>query len=477
MYKENNLTQMTIEDFNQSCGTQLSPDNRWVVLAHRIDWDFIEKRYKELFPSKKGRPAINSRMGLAALIIQMKEKCSDRELERKIVECPYYQYFMGLKKFQSEPPLRHGVLPELRKRFSMEFVAEINEKLLQDSTPTNEHINDKPDTPTENGNLGDLILDASCSPANISYPQDFALLNEGREKLEDFIDYLYKNSGDTLKPRTYRKTLRKEFLSVSKSKKKTTKKIRSLIHKLLCAINRNLKYIDDYLDRGLTLKNKQCYDLLDTIRLLYSQQREMFETNKHSIPNRIVSISQPHIRPIVRGKAKAPVEFGIKYQVSINEKGHARLDTTSFEPFNEGKTLIDATEQYKAITGHYPKRLLADKIYQTKENRAYCEEHGIKLSGRGPGRPSCDSKINYKIKKENRQCEIDRQEVERFFSLGKRCYGAALITTKLSETTLARISLCVLVANLFGTSHSFFAYYFAEPREDLDPISLLIIED
>mgnify|MGYP003420982099 FL=1 len=70
MYKENNLTQITIEDFNQSCGIPLDSNNRWIVLAHRIDLDFIEKRYKELFSSKKGRPAVNSRMGLAALKVR-----------------------------------------------------------------------------------------------------------------------------------------------------------------------------------------------------------------------------------------------------------------------------------------------------------------------------------------------------------------------------------------------------------------------
>lgn len=53
MYKENNLTQMTIEDFNQSCGISLDLNNCWIVLAHRIYWDFIEKRYKELFHLKR----------------------------------------------------------------------------------------------------------------------------------------------------------------------------------------------------------------------------------------------------------------------------------------------------------------------------------------------------------------------------------------------------------------------------------------
>ena len=38
----------------------------------------------------------------------------------------------------------------------------------------------------------------------------------------------------------------------------------------------------------------------------------MYDNRVHSVPDRIVSISQLYIRPIVRGKAAAPVEFGAK---------------------------------------------------------------------------------------------------------------------------------------------------------------------
>lgn len=70
-----------------------------------------------------------------------------------------------------------------------------------------------------------------------------------------------------------------------------------------------------------------CDDLskqLATIRTLVEQQQYMYENKVHSVPDRIVSISQPYIRPIARGKAKAPVEFGAKLDLSIDENGIAR---------------------------------------------------------------------------------------------------------------------------------------------------------
>ena len=47
----------------------------------------------------------------------------------------------------------------------------------------------------------------------------------------------------------------------------------------------------------------------------------MYQNKTHSVDNRIVSIAQPWIRPIVRGKIKSPVEFGAKFDLSIDDNG------------------------------------------------------------------------------------------------------------------------------------------------------------
>ena len=76
-----------------------------------------------------------------------------------------------------------------------------------------------------------------------------------------------------------------------------------------------------------------------TIRKLYEQQRYRYDNKTHQVSDRIVNLSQPYIRPIVRGKAKSPVKFGAKYDVSVDEKGHARLEKIFFTPYHEGSVL------------------------------------------------------------------------------------------------------------------------------------------
>ncbi len=453
MYKSQKDHQVSFFDFNQTCGINLDPDNEWVLLASRLDWDQIEVRYSELFPSKTGCPAKSARIALGALIIQKIKHLSDRALCKEIAENPYLQYFLGLKQFSNACPFTAPALVSFRKRFSLEFLNEINENYLVAADCTAEHRDEKTSTTAGDTNCGTAILDATCSPQNIKYPQDFELLNQAREFLESLIDYFHKTFRPWSKPRTYRIVLRKAYLALAKRKHRTEKDIRALIHKLLESVKRDLSYVDRYTHAGYEIPAKWVAKY-ETIQQLYQQQKYMYDNKTHRVENRIVSISQPYVRPIVRGKAKNPVEFGSKYDICVDEKGHAHLEKISFDPYNENTIFQDAIERYKARAGHYPERVLVDQIYRTKENRAYCKEHNIRMSGPKLGRPSQNQSVHHADKAIEKQDNADRIEVERFFSLEKRCYGAGLIMTKLLETSLASVCLSILVANLLTTVRS-----------------------
>jgi hypothetical protein len=133
------------------------------------------------------------------------------------------------------------------------------------------------------------------------------------------------------------------------------------------------------------LKKTQYKSLL-VIAEIYRQQQWIWSNKKQSIPDRIVSITQPHIRPIVRGKAGTAVEFGAKLSASCVD-GYIFLERISWDNFNESVDLKSQIEAYKEFTGHYPESVHVDKIYRTRENRAWCKERGIRMSGPPLGRP------------------------------------------------------------------------------------------
>ncbi|MCR4573525.1 MAG: IS5 family transposase [Lentisphaeria bacterium] len=452
MYKATSSHQITFHDFNQSCGMSLDMGNEWCRLAHAVDWAAAERLYKENFPSRTRHPAFPVRMALGALVIQKRMKLSDRALVKAVAENPYYQYFIGLESFAARCPFTYSTLAGFRKRLAADVLMKINESFLETAAPTPEHGGGgrKPeqDGPEQDGpNAGTAILDATCSPSNIRCPQDFSLLDEAGEKLELMIDGLHRQlDGKSRRPRTYRRVMRKAYLGVTKAKSRPAKKVRALIYKELCTVKRNLAFMDAYLAHGGSLTAAQAARL-GTIRELYRQQKEMFDERKHRVDARIVSVSQPYIRPIVRGKVRAPIEFGAKYDVSVDEKGHARLEKLSFDAYNECGVLQDTLGRYKERTGHYPLKVLVDRIYRTKENRDWCRSRGICMSGRGPGRPKAG---DGEAKREEHRDDLARNEVKRFFSREKRTCSTALVVAKLACTTLASIALSVFVANRFG---------------------------
>ncbi len=93
----------------------------------------------------------------------------------------------------------------------------------------------------------------------------------------------------TKKPRTSRKIARKNYLKVAKKRRPSQKERRKAIGQQLGYIQRNLGYIDQLIELGAEEVSRQ--------------QREMWSEKKTRVDQRIVSLSQPHVRPIVRGKA------------------------------------------------------------------------------------------------------------------------------------------------------------------------------
>jgi hypothetical protein len=292
-------------------------------------------------------------------------------------------------------------------------------------------------------------VDATCTPADIAYPTDLSLLHEAREKSEEIIDAMHEPLiGTRKKARTYRQKARKAYLALVKQKKPGTKKIRKAIGQQLRYLKRNLGYIERMAEEGLLVYlDKRLYRLLLVIQELYRQQVWMYENNQHSIPDRIVSLYQPHVRPIVRGKAKSAVEFGAKVSISLVD-GFSFVEKIGWDAYTESCDLIGQIERYHERFGFYPESVHVDKIYRTQENRRFCKKHGIRLSGPPLGRPPEGTELLKEQKKQQRQDELDRIAVEDKFGQGKRRFSLARIMTKLAQTSEVSILISFLVMNL-----------------------------
>ena len=433
--------QLQFEDFEQPIGMRMHKENRWVQRAKTIPWKEIEKRYAELFKNKKGNVAKPLRLALGACIIQAEYGYSDEEIVLQIQETAYLQFFCGYSSYDDKnPPFDSSLMVYFRKRLTPEILGEINEIVIQNASKQEsdkqEGRDDDDDTEPPKSNRGTTIVDATCAPSQIKFPQDTELLNEAREWTEETIDKTHKKGEK--KPRTYRKQAHKDYISITRCKKRSGKKLRKAIREQLGYLRRNLGYLKE-----IELSDKQ-QSKFETVSKLYEQQKYMYDNRTHSVPDRIVSLSQPWIRPIVRGKAKASVEFGAKSDISVVD-GFTRMEYYSFDAYNEATKLQETIERYKQRTGFYPTRVLADKIYRNRDNLRFCKERNIRLSGPALGRPKKDDIVD---KEEAYKDACQRVEVERKFSLAKRKCGMGMIVTRLKETSCHCLAMSILLLNL-----------------------------
>ena len=438
--------QTKFDEFSSLYQLRLNPDNRWIQLASLLPWDEMVNIYRKKFSRSMGAASVNPRYIIGAFVIKHKLRLSDEETLQTISENPYMQFFLGLEDYAPGLLFSPSLFVEARKRLGNETFNEFTELVIRASHP---ELNGKDDG-KEKPNKGHLKIDATVADQYIRYPNDLSLVNEARIKTEKMVDQLFDSLRGQMpvKPRTYRKLAHQRYLKEAKKKQKSVKSVRKAIRFLLNCVGRNLKYIDNMLDMlndrtpfGLSFnQHKQLW----VIHTLYGQQKMMYDEKTHTCPDRIVSISQPHVRPIVRGKQGTPVEFGSKLGLSLID-GYLCNETLSWDAYNECHDLQKQAETYRLLFGQWPELIQADKIYATNANRAWCKERSICLTATPKGRPI--EKTARQKRKEKKEY-AERNHIEGRIGNAKQAFSLNQIKAKLKDTSQAWIAATIFVLNL-----------------------------
>jgi transposase, IS5 family len=472
MFRYKSDRQLSIEEFKTSIGAHFQGNNRWVKLAELLPWDALAEIYGRSFSDKLGAPSIDARVVIGALIIKHKLKLDDRGTIEMIQENPYMQYFLGLSEFRSEAVFDASLFVTIRKRLGAEAFDEMSGELVKKAGSMEKEGREKqgpkgPPTgqgpaasPSEEPSVreaqsgsgsealtrkGTLKVDATVCDQYVKYPTDLDLTAQARKESERLIDLLCKMLNIKVKPRTYRRKARYQYLLAAKNKKLSRRKRRTAIGQQLRYLRRNLCHLDRLLDRfdGVPFLGRD-YKIFLVIQHVHAQQEQMWRDNARRCDDRIVSIYQPHVRPIVRGKAGKNVEFGSKITASLVD-GFARIDLLSWDAFNESRFLIPQIEAYEAEYGFWPEKVVVDNIYGTRENRQWCKEMDIPLQVKPLGRPPAQEPSPKCNKKKDL---VHRNDMEGKFGEGKNGFNLNKIRAKLLKTSESWIAGVFFVMNV-----------------------------
>ena len=434
IFEESAKQQLELFERSLPFDGKLDPNNRWIVLAHTVNWSELERSYAKLF-SDTGRPGLRARHVIGTLILKHQFQVSDEEIVHLIIESPYLQYFIGLPGFVTAMPFDSSSLSRVRERLGEKTFKEF-EKTMIDTLVEKKLIQPK-----------SLQVDATVFESNITYPTDCGLLNEARkfcvEKIREFSKVVEK------KIRTYCRDAQTEYLIFNKTKNKSKKKIRLMQKSMLQYLRRNIeqltKLIDKMKEAGQGV-SAQVIEQLKTIKKIYEQQKEMYDEKKNSIENRIVSLSQSYVRPIVRGKSGKKVEFGAKVQLSY-VGGYLFADYISFDAFNESTKLQDSVKTFEKRFDKLPDYVAMDQIYGTRENRTYLKEKEIRSTAKKLGRKKKDKASDSEDRWRKRK-QRERNRIEGAIGNSKTKYDLKIVRAKTEKTERSWIQMSLFCRNL-----------------------------
>ena len=285
--------------------------------------------------------------------------------------------------------------------------------------------------------------DATCYESRISFPTPVKITWDCCHKV-----YLsYNNKRKILKQRDSRcnyAAMHKAFLQYQKSRKKAKRAEKKLIKKLLKFLLRLLglhkKLVEDY---KVNLSIKESVQML-TITKVYEQQHSKVYGEVDQIKDRIVSLSKPYIRPIVRGKETKAVEFGAKVN-KLQIDGISFIEHFSYDAFNEGTRLKQCIALHQDLFGKCTHHS-ADKIYATNANRTYCTQNKIINNFVPKGKEKAAHKEQNKIMR----AALDKErgtKLEGSFGNEKNHYCLQKVNAKNAHTEKCWIFFGIMTAN------------------------------
>ena len=391
---------------------------------------------KSLQP-KRGRKSYFTPEGKVALMfLKMYTQLSAPKLMEQLNGNVHYQIFCDIYINPERPLTNYKLIDDVVSELAGNLkIQELQNKLAEAWKP---YMKD----------LDTMYTDATCYESEMRYPTDAKLLWEGIEKSYKIMCDVSKRAG-IHRPKTKYLDVEKANMGYVKQRKHSKFQTRKLLRRLLNLLGKILQEIRrierEHSDSNLlTDKEKKFIDIITTA---YRQQKNHFESNdpRESIPNRIVSLAKPYVRPIVRGKEVKNVEFGAKCN-NILVDGISFIEKLSFNAFNEGTRLQHCIKMHKRLFGVDVKKIGGDTSYAGTANRDFCKEKDIQTSFVKRGRPSQEKKEKDFVRQE--LARVRATAMEGSFGTQKEHYGMRRIKARKKETEMLYIFFGIHAANV-----------------------------
>ena len=391
---------------------------------------------KRQVPRRGPKPYFTPEGKVALMFLMMRTQQSAPRLMEQLNGNIHYQIFCGIRIDPERPLTNYKLIDGIAVELASKLKIQRQQDVLAEAWKP--YMKD----------LDMMYTDATCYESEMRYPTDQKLLWECVEKSYRIMCETCGRMG-VRRPRTKFLDVEKANLSYRKQRKHSNAQAKKMTRRLLNLLGKVLKEIRR-MEREhdgrelLTIRERQTVDIVTKV---YRQQRNHFDSGnrRESIPDRIVSVSKPYVRPIVRGKEVKNVEFGAKCN-NIMVDGISFIEKLSFNAFNEGTRLRHCVKMHRRLFGVDVKRIGGDACYAGTDSRNFCKENGIQTSFVKRGRPSQGKKEQDYVRQE--LARVRATAMEGSFGTQKEHYAMRRIKARKRETEILYIFFGIHTANV-----------------------------
>ena len=413
-------------------GTELGRMRKVLPLHEMADaFGLVSKRQ---VPKRGPEPYFSPEGKVALVFLKTHRQLSAPQLMDQLNGNIHYQIFCDIRIDPEDPLTNYKLIDDIALELAGKLRIQRQQDVLAEAWKP--YMKD----------LDTMYTDATCYESEMRYPTDQKLLWECVEKSYKIMCELSGRLG-VRRPRTKFLDVEKANLSYRKQRKHSNVQTRKMTRRLLSLLGKILQEIRrmerEHGGELLTVKEKS---LVDIVTKVYRQQHNHFDSGnrRESIPDRIVSVSKPYVRPIVRGKEVKSVEFGAKCN-NIMVDGISFIEKLSFHAFNEGTRLQHCVKMHKRLFGVDVKKIGGDAGYAGTDNRNFCKENGIQTSFVKRGRPSQGMKETDYVRQE--LARVRATAMEGSFGTQKEHYAMRRIKARKKETEILYIFFGIHTAN------------------------------
>lgn len=344
--------------------TKLRADHELVLLAEVIDWEGFQDSLRFKY-SRQGRKAKRIRLMLGLHVLKHLYNLSDEKVCQMLQENIYYRYFCGVHQDMAEWSEEQLLNPCTMSRFR-ERIGTDGMKLIENVIKIQLKKDNRISSKTQ-------VVDTTAMEKNIVYPTDTSLLAKGIERVRKVVGRL-KNMGLSVAVRSYARLVRKEILKVNKLGRGRRERIAEATRKLIdyakkvsktaeVSVRAIKKSATEAMKSLIEAGKESLKEELDKLSKAINQSEKRLAGESVAASEKILSMHEPEVTVIAKGKRGKRYEFGAKVSLSMDRNGYVVGHQEYQENRADVNTLDPALEDWRRTFGDYPDELGADRGY------------------------------------------------------------------------------------------------------------------